>query len=92
MNESVFSMNSSYHIANELFAALSKEDRRLPLLITVFLPVQSKSRGSSGLGFRLARDLKSEQAKIGRRSLASGTGGRVGQPRLVLCRQGSGQP
>ena len=61
MNESVFSMNSSYHIANELFAALSKKIGS-PALVDYGLP--NPVRLNRGvllvLALRLARDLKSE--------------------------------
>ena len=94
MNESVFSMNSSYHIANELFAALSKKISA-PALVDYGLPSPVRLNRGALLVLAFMASLvieKRNKRRSGRRSLASGTGGRVGQPRLVLCRQGSGQP
>ena len=64
MNESVFSMNSSYHIANELFAALSKQIGA-PALVDYGLPSPVRlNRGALlVLALRLARDLKSETSE-----------------------------
>ena len=64
MNESVFSMNSSYHIANELFAALSKKIGA-PALVDYGLPSPVRlNRGALlVLALRLARDLKSETSE-----------------------------